>query len=112
MKPSAGLPMTLLMAMLPIDAQLPAPNADGVAMGHLHLSTTDAEASRKFWVDAMGGTPVKFGGGEVYKFPDVIVIATKKPSVSGGSEGSLRGSVCVGRRDGGSGFAAIRRSAQ
>jgi catechol 2,3-dioxygenase-like lactoylglutathione lyase family enzyme len=88
MKVSASFPMTLLLAVLPMHAQLPPPNADGVAMGHLHLSTTDTDASRKFWVDAMGGMPVKFGAGEVYKFPDVIVIATKKPSVSGGSEGS------------------------
>ena len=72
----------------PLLAQLSAPNSKGVAMGHLHLSTTDAELSRKFWVDFLGGSPGKLGPIEIYKFPDVIVIVSKKPSVGGGSEGS------------------------
>lgn len=56
-------------------------------MGHLHLNTTDLEASRKFWVDFMGAEIVKLGSAEVYKFPDTIV-AVRKSTVSGGSEGS------------------------
>jgi catechol 2,3-dioxygenase-like lactoylglutathione lyase family enzyme len=72
---------------LPAFAQLPAPNAMGVGMGHLHLNTTDPEASRKFWVDFLGGEAVKWRNMEVYKFPDVIVMV-RKGAVSGGSDGS------------------------
>jgi catechol 2,3-dioxygenase-like lactoylglutathione lyase family enzyme len=68
-------------------AQLPAPNAAGVAMGHLHLNTTDTEASRRFWVDFLGAAPAKLGNVEVYKFPDVLVLV-RKAAVSGGSDGS------------------------
>src|SRR5579862_9596129 len=51
-------------------AQLPAPNAAGVGMGHLHLNVRDPAAHRAFWT-TLGGTPVKLGGMEVIKFPDV-----------------------------------------
>lgn len=86
---TAALFLVSLAMTFPGHGQLPAPNAEGVAMGHLHLSTTDPDASRKFWVDTLGATVVKLGGGEVYKFPDVLVMVAKKPSVSGGSEGSV-----------------------
>lgn len=69
-------------------AQLPAPNSMGVAMGHLHLSSTDVEAQRKFWVDFMGAKITKLGQADVYKFRDAIVVVTKKPSVTGGTDGS------------------------
>lgn len=57
-------------------------------MGHLHLNTTDVEASRKFWVDFLGASVTKLGNTEVYKFPDALVMA-RKAEVSGGSEGSI-----------------------
>lgn len=72
---------------LPLLAQLPAPNAMGVGMGHLHLNTTNPEASKRFWVDFLGGTPVKWGNTEVYKFPDVLVMV-RKGAVAGPSDGS------------------------
>jgi catechol 2,3-dioxygenase-like lactoylglutathione lyase family enzyme len=77
-----------LIAVSGLHAQLPAPNPAGVGMGHLHMNTTDLDASRKFWVDVLGATPVKFGSSEVYKFPDVLVFVARKPAVSGGTEGS------------------------
>lgn len=80
--------LAILALAIPLFAQLPAPNNMGVAMGHLHLSTTDPVASRKFWVDYLGATVGMLGKMEVYKFPDVIVVVTKKPAVGGGSEGS------------------------
>ena len=46
-------------------AQLPAPNSMGVGMGHLHLSTTDPAAQKKFWVDTLGGTIGKLGQSEI-----------------------------------------------
>jgi catechol 2,3-dioxygenase-like lactoylglutathione lyase family enzyme len=81
------LALALLMT-IPAAAQLPAPNSMGVAMGHLHLSTTDVDASRKFWVDFMGASITKLGGLEVYKFPDALVMVARKASVTGGSDGS------------------------
>ncbi|MFN7934149.1 MAG: hypothetical protein U0R19_12535 [Bryobacteraceae bacterium] len=80
--------LALFALAMPLLAQLPPHNSTGVTMGHLHLSTTDPEASKKFWVDFLGGTVGLLGKMEIYKFPDAIVVVTKKPSVGGGSEGS------------------------
>ena len=41
-------------------AQLAVPGPSGVVMGHLHLATTDVEASRRFWA-ALGGVGVQNG---------------------------------------------------
>ena len=41
-------------------AQLAAPGEGGVAMGHVHLTAKDVEASRRFFT-ALGGTPVQNG---------------------------------------------------
>ena len=70
-----------------LSAQLPAPNKDGVAMGHLHLNG-DPEAHRKFWVDTLGGTVAKAGPLEMFKFPDVFVVVRKGEPTSG-SEGTV-----------------------
>ena len=69
-------------------AQLPAPNDAGIAMGHLHLTSKDPDAQRKFWIDTLGGTAVKLANLEVYKFPDVLVMV-RKGDPTGGSEGSV-----------------------
>ena len=79
------LPIAFAGALL---AQLPPPNKDGVSMGHLHLTGRDTDAHRKFWVDTLGGTPVKLGSFDVFKFPDVLVMV-RKGEPSAGSEGSV-----------------------
>jgi hypothetical protein len=67
-----GLAGCLLPA--PAVAQLAAPNAAGVTMGHVHLNVRDIEASKGFWT-ALGGTPVIIGGTlEAVKFPGVLMI--------------------------------------
>jgi catechol 2,3-dioxygenase-like lactoylglutathione lyase family enzyme len=66
--------------------QLPAPNAAGVSMGHLHLNVRDLDASRRFFVE-MGATPLKLGSMDVMKFPDVLVLL-KKQDPTGGSIGT------------------------
>jgi catechol 2,3-dioxygenase-like lactoylglutathione lyase family enzyme len=76
-----------MLLSLPANAQLPAPNPAGIAMGHMHLNTKDPDAARKFWVDVLGATVVKLGSADVYKFPDVLVMV-RKFEVSGGTEGS------------------------
>ena len=79
--------LLLILLSLPLIAQIKSPNDSGVSMGHLHLLSANPEAHRAFWVDLMGGQPVKFGQMEAYKFPGVIVMI-QKGEPSGGSEGS------------------------
>ena len=84
-----GAAQILLLAAsgLPLPAQLAAPNADGVSMGHLHFNVSDVEASLRFW-KTLGGTPVKVGPFDVVKFPDVLVLVRKAES-SGGTPDSV-----------------------
>ena len=52
-----------------------------VRIGHYHLNVTSIEAHKKFWVDTLGGTPMKFGGLDVVKFPDAFIfLRVQKPT--------------------------------
>jgi catechol 2,3-dioxygenase-like lactoylglutathione lyase family enzyme len=46
-----------------------------VVVGHYHLNVTSVEAHKKFWVDTLGGTAIKFGsaGVDVIRFPGVFL---------------------------------------
>ena len=46
-----------------------------VIVGHYHLNVASIEAHKKFWVDTLGGTAMKFGPDniDVVKFPDVFL---------------------------------------
>jgi len=68
-------------------AQLYTPNAQGVTMGHMHLNTREVAAQKAFFVDALGGKPVKNGPIEMVEFPGVYVLFTKadNPPTSRGS---------------------------
>lgn len=80
-------------------AQLAAPNASGVAMGHLHYRVRDVEANKKFWM-ALGGDvrsvrppSLEASAGQdresvVLKFNDVLVVLEQGDS-TGGAEGSI-----------------------
>jgi len=68
-------------------AQLAAPNAAGVAMGHLHFVVRDVAVTKAFWVK-LGGKAVTLGTTEGVKFPDVIVLLRAGES-SGSSEGAV-----------------------
>src|SRR5436190_13895668 len=52
-----------------------------VVVGHYHLNVTSVEAHRKFWVDTLGGTAMKFGPDniDVIKFPDIFLFLRVKP---------------------------------
>jgi catechol 2,3-dioxygenase-like lactoylglutathione lyase family enzyme len=79
---------SLILTFAPMAlAQLPAGNAAGVAMGHLHLNVKDVDESKKFWVDQLGAATVKLGRVEVLKFPGTLIFLNKKDP-SGGTEGS------------------------
>jgi catechol 2,3-dioxygenase-like lactoylglutathione lyase family enzyme len=67
---------------------LSAPNAAGVAMGHLHYVVRDVAANKAFWVK-LGGRSVLFNGTtEGVVFPDVVVLLRQGDS-TGGTEGSV-----------------------
>lgn len=69
-------------------AELAAPNAAGVAMGHLHYVVRDVAANKAFWV-ALGGRPILFNGTtEGIAFPDVVVLL-RQGEPTGPTEGSV-----------------------
>lgn len=69
-------------------AQLSPPNAQGVAMGHLHYVVPDVAAEREFWI-GLGGEPGTFGETtQTVSFPDVIVLLREGDN-SGTSDGAV-----------------------
>src|SRR4051812_933839 len=63
-----------------------------VVYGHHHLNTTNMEAQKKFYVDMLGGTPMKIGSAdrqqEIVKFPNVLNFFRQMQTPTGGSIGS------------------------
>jgi catechol 2,3-dioxygenase-like lactoylglutathione lyase family enzyme len=52
-----------------------------VRIGHYHLNVTSLDAHKKFWVDTLGGVPLKLGNVDVVKFPDAFVfLHVQKPT--------------------------------
>ena len=68
-------------------AQLASPGPSGVVMGHLHLTTKDIEASRRFWT-ALGGVAVQNGALQLIQFPGMFVMLRQAQQPPPGSEGS------------------------
>ena len=68
-------------------AQLTAASEGRVVYGHHHLNVTDVAEHRRFWVDALGGTPTPLGQGELFKFVNVLVFVTER-APEGGTKGS------------------------
>ncbi len=68
-------------------AQLAAPNAAGVAMGHLHYSVRDLEKNKQFWL-ALGGTETALGTTTAIRFPGTFVLL-REAEAAEGSEGSV-----------------------
>jgi catechol 2,3-dioxygenase-like lactoylglutathione lyase family enzyme len=77
----------LLVTAGPAAAQLAAPNALGVSMGHLHYRVRDVEANKRFWT-ALGGRAIRIGTTDVVKFGDVFVFLSTG-EFSGFSEGAV-----------------------
>jgi catechol 2,3-dioxygenase-like lactoylglutathione lyase family enzyme len=85
----ALLALALLAVAPSASAQLLAANDGPVAYGHHHINTSNAEAQKKFFVDALGGTAIKVGTNnlEIVKFPNVLIFfANRAPS--GGTIGT------------------------
>jgi catechol 2,3-dioxygenase-like lactoylglutathione lyase family enzyme len=69
-------------------AQVSAPNAAGVSVGHFHYHVHDLDATKRFWV-ALGGVPArKIGTTDVIKFPGVLILL-EEDEFLGGAEGSV-----------------------
>jgi catechol 2,3-dioxygenase-like lactoylglutathione lyase family enzyme len=68
----AATTVAVTVLSLPLSAQLSNRDAP-VVVGHFHLNVSSVDAHRKFWVDTLGGTPDKYGGEDVIRFPDTMV---------------------------------------
>ena len=67
----------VFLATAQVWAQLAAPNAEGVAMGHVHLAVRDVDAHKAFWTNIMGGTIVKNGPVEMIQLPGTFILLRK-----------------------------------
>ncbi len=88
-----GLGLAVLLWMpAAAGAQILVAGAGPVVYGHHHLNTTDMAAQKKFYVDTLGGTVVRFGSGdrqqEIIKFPNVLMFFRPMQAPTGGSIGT------------------------
>src|SRR5215475_13055035 len=76
----------LLLAALPLLAQLPTPNADGVSAGHHILRAKDVDAANKFW-STLGAEPTALATIKLMKVPGVLLFISaprgNAPSLGG-----------------------------
>ena len=79
----------LLLPAPEASAQLTAAKDGPIVYGHHHLNVADADAAKKFWVDALGGVVTKVGSEnrEIVKFPNALLfMRVQKPT--GGTKGT------------------------
>ena len=76
----------LLLSFGTASAQI---TADGpVVYGHHHLAVSNIDATKKFWVDTLGGTATTFTSGtQAIRFPGVFILM-RAQAPKGGSKGS------------------------
>jgi catechol 2,3-dioxygenase-like lactoylglutathione lyase family enzyme len=86
----ALLAFSLIAVASPASAQLLVARDGPIVYGHHHLNTTNMDAQKKFFVDALGGTVVKFGANqqEIVKFPNVLIFFRPMQAPTGGSIGT------------------------
>lgn len=82
-----GALFVLAGAVVPANAQPVAAQGGPVVYGHHHLTVTDVEAAKKFWVGALGGTAGTLATNHAAVFTNVIVLF-RQGSPSGGTKGS------------------------
>jgi catechol 2,3-dioxygenase-like lactoylglutathione lyase family enzyme len=80
-----------------VRAQLAAPGPSGVVMGHLHLTGSDAAASRGFWT-TLGAVPVQNGNLQLLQLPGTFVMV-RQGQPGGGTAGSTVERVAFRVRD-------------
>src|SRR3954463_2036341 len=75
------LVFSFFVSSVPASAQLVSHPDAPVRVGHYHLNVTSIDAHKKFWVDTLGGTAMKFGNIDVVKFPDAFIfLRVRKPT--------------------------------
>src|ERR671912_2274275 len=84
---AVGVPFALALLVSPsASAQLAAPNANGVAIGHVHVNAVDLEAQTRFWT-LLGGKIVQRDKLTLVQYPGIYVIL-REQAPSGGTVGS------------------------
>ena len=83
-----------------LEAQLLAARENPIAYGHHHINASDVQAHKRFWIDALGGTPLRIGTSpaEVVSFPNVLVFLTAR-APTGGTRGTIVNHVGFETRD-------------
>ena len=76
-----------VLAAAPAFAQLAAPNAAGVAIGHIHINATDMDAQQRFWTQ-IGGKIVTREKIVMAQFPGIYILLRKQDN-TGGTVGSV-----------------------
>ncbi len=73
--------------VVPLAAQLAPPNANGVAISHVHINAGDFDAQQKFWT-LLGGVSLNDERRRMIQFPG-IYISLRKQIPNGGTVGSV-----------------------
>ena len=76
---SAAFVAVALAVAAPAAAELLNKDAP-VIVGAYFLNVTSVDAHRKFWVDTLGGKPIKIGSADAIEFPDVFLILHVQPA--------------------------------
>ena len=76
-----------VLAVAPAFAQLAAPNAAGVAIGHMHINASDVDSQKRFWSN-VGGTIIQREKITMVQFPGIYVLL-RQQDYKGGSVGSV-----------------------
>ena len=87
--PTAILLLALAFSPAPAaEAQLAAPNANGITYGHVHLNVADIEVHKKLWVEYFGGVVVEKGPLTAIRLPNFLIALTEREPT-----GPMQGSV-------------------
>jgi catechol 2,3-dioxygenase-like lactoylglutathione lyase family enzyme len=80
----------LLTRAADVSAQLTAAKDGPVVYGHHHVNTTNIDAQKKFFVDTLGGVPIRIGTNnlEIVKFPNVLIFFRQVQAAPGGTRGT------------------------
>ena len=79
----------MLVVARSASAQLTVAKDGPIVYGHHHLNVTNIEEQKKFFVNTLGGTAVKFGANnaEIVKFPNVLIFF-RMQAPTGGTRGT------------------------
>jgi catechol 2,3-dioxygenase-like lactoylglutathione lyase family enzyme len=81
--------LLLAASVMSLLAQVAAPNASGVSIGHIHLVVADPDAQKKLWIGLLGAEVTSAGALEMLKFPGVFIVVQKaRTAPTEGTDGS------------------------